>query len=75
MKRIALSLLAVGMMFPIGVQAANLSCPEAQDQLHHRDIMSTSAPEVKVSASAQDDTGRVHLLPTYLIIYVLGDQA
>ena len=35
--------------------AGKLICPDTLDDSHHRDVMATSAPEIKVRANSQED--------------------
>jgi hypothetical protein len=45
-------------LLPTLALAEKLVCPDTTDDLHHRDVMATSAPEIKVLAKSQEDTRR-----------------
>jgi hypothetical protein len=40
------------------VWAGRLQCPDSPDGIHTRDIVATSAPEIKASQASKDDTTR-----------------
>ena len=56
-KRALLLLVSLSVVPNLSI-GAKLMCPEAPEDSHRKEIVATSAPEVKVRANAQDDSRR-----------------
>jgi hypothetical protein len=48
-------LLTVGLSLQ-SAHAIDLTCPDSGDELHHKDVLATSAPEIKTRAANQGDS-------------------